>query len=232
MSNVRPDSRFQGVYKLWINSEEKLATRSIAPGFRVYTEELVREDHVEYRVWNPFRSKLAAAILKGLNSLPIREGSKVLYLGASTGTTASHVSDLVGEQGVVYCVEFAARVMRELVRVCSYRRNMIPIMADAQVPANYRHIVTQAEIIYCDVAQPEQAKLLADNADMYLVKGGWALFAVKARSVDVTMDPSAVFKQERDVLEKRGFRVSQSIYLTPFEKDHAMMVAQFKSNSE
>ncbi len=226
MGNVRPDSRFQGVYKLWIDGEERLATRSIAQGFRVYTEELVREDHAEYRVWNPFRSKLAAAILKGLRSLPIHEESKVLYLGASTGTTASHVSDLVGEQGLVYCVEFAARVMRELVRVCSYRRNMIPIMADALVPTNYRHIVGQVDVVYCDVAQPEQAKLLADNADMYLVKGGWALFAVKARSVDVTMDPSAVFKQEGDILEKRGFRVTQSVYLTPFEKDHAMILAQ------
>ncbi len=228
MGNVHPDPRFQGVYRLWINGEERLATKSIAPGFRVYTEELLREDDVEYRVWNPFRSKLAAAILKGLNSLPIHEESKVLYLGASTGTTASHVSDLVGERGLVYCVEFAARVMRELVRVCSYRRNMIPIMADAQTPANYRHIVGQAEAIYCDVAQPEQAKLLADNADMYLVKGGWALFAVKARSVDVTMDPSAVFKQEQNVLERRGFKVSQSVYLTPFEKDHAMIIAQYK----
>ena len=229
MGNVRPDSRFQGVYKLWINGEERLATQSIAPGFRVYTEELIREDHAEYRVWNPFRSKLAAAILKGLNSLPIHEESKVLYLGASTGTTASHVSDLVGEHGVVYCVEFAARVMRELVRVCGYRKNMIPIMADAQSPANYRHIVGQVDVVYCDVAQPEQAKLLADNADMYLVKNGWTMFAVKARSIDVTMDPSAVFKQEQDVLEKRGFKVRQSVYLTPFEKDHAMLIAQFKA---
>jgi len=228
VGNVRPDSRFQGVYRVWINGEERLATRSISPGFRVYTEELLREDQAEYRVWNPFRSKLAAAILKGLDSLPIHEGSKVLYLGASTGTTSSHVSDIVGEHGVVYCVEFAARVMRELVRVCSYRPNMIPIMADAQFPANYRHVVSQAEVVYCDVAQPEQAKLLADNADMYLVKDGWALFAVKARSVDVTMDPSAVFKQEREILEKRGFAIRQSIYLTPFEKDHSMILAQLK----
>lgn len=228
MNNVRPDSRFKGVYRVWIAGEERLATKSVAPGFRVYSEELLRENHTEYRVWNPFRSKLAAAILKGLNSLPIREGSKVLYLGASTGTTASHVSDIVGDSGVVYCVEFASRVMRELVRVCSYRRNMIPIMADAQVPANYRHIVGQVEVVYCDVAQPEQAKLLADNADMYLVKGGWTMFAVKARSVDVTLDPSTVFKQEQKVLEERGFSINQSIYLTPFEKDHSMIVAEFK----
>ncbi len=229
MGDVRADPRFQGVYRIRMAGEERLATISVAPGYRVYSEQLLREDHTEYRIWNPFRSKLAAAILKGLESLPIRQGTKVLYLGASTGTTASHVSDIVGENGLVYCVEFASRVMRELVRVCGYRRNMIPIMADAQAPANYRHIVGQVDVVYCDVAQPEQAKLLADNADMYLVARGWAMLAVKARSVDVTMDPSAVFKQERGILEARGFTVSQSIYLTPFEKDHSMVVAQLNN---
>ncbi len=228
MGNVRADLRFQGVYRIQVAGEERLATRSIAPGYRVYSEQLFREDHAEYRIWNPFRSKLAAAILKGLEFLPIHKESKVLYLGASTGTTASHVSDIVGEHGVVYCVEFAARVMRELVRVCSYRRNMIPIMADAQAPENYRHIVGSVEVVYCDVAQPEQAKLLADNANMYLDRWGWVMLAVKARSIDVTMDPSAVFKQERDVLEGRGFTISQSVYLTPFEKDHSMVVGQFE----
>lgn len=227
MGNVRPDSRFESVYRIRMpDGNDRVATRSLAPGFRVYSEQLIRENGIEYRIWNPFRSKLAAAILKGLEILPVQGGSKVLYLGASTGTTSSHVSDIVGTSGIVFCVEFAARVMRELVRVCSARPNMVPIMADAQVPANYRHIVGQVNVVYCDVAQPEQAKLLADNSDMYLERGGWVMLAVKARSVDVTMDPSSVFKQEREVLERRGFRIQQNIYLAPFEKDHSMIIAQ------
>ncbi len=51
---------------------------------------------IEYRVWNPFRSKLAAAILGGVDQIYMPPGSKVLYLGAASGTTVSHVSDIVG----------------------------------------------------------------------------------------------------------------------------------------
>jgi fibrillarin-like rRNA methylase len=51
---------------------------------------------VEYRVWNPFRSKLAAAIVGGIENLWIAPGNKVLYLGAASGTSVSHVSDIVG----------------------------------------------------------------------------------------------------------------------------------------
>ena len=50
----------------------------------------------EYRAWNPFRSKLAAAIVGGIEHIHMKPGSKVLYLGAASGTTVSHVSDLVG----------------------------------------------------------------------------------------------------------------------------------------
>lgn len=54
------------------------------------------EDKIEYRAWNPFRSKLAAAILGGVDQIHIKPGCKVLYLGAASGTTVSHVSDIVG----------------------------------------------------------------------------------------------------------------------------------------
>ena len=70
-------------------------------GESVYGEKKVSIDgdggeKIEYRVWNPFRSKLAAAILGGIDNIHMRPGSKVLYLGAASGTTVSHVSDIVG----------------------------------------------------------------------------------------------------------------------------------------
>lgn len=54
------------------------------------------EQKTEYRAWNPFRSKLAAAILGGVDKIHMGPGKKVLYLGAASGTTVSHVSDIVG----------------------------------------------------------------------------------------------------------------------------------------
>jgi len=149
-------------------------------------------------------------------------------LGAASGTTPSHVSDIVGPKGKVYCIEFAPRVMRELVEITAKRTNMIPILGDARLPSTYRHYIETVDSIYCDVAQPEQAKLLADNADSFLKKHGKVMIAIKARSVDVTMDPTAVFKQETKVLEERGFKVIDTKPLEPFEKDHAVVIAELK----
>ena len=219
---------FEGVY--WVRFEDgsrKLATRNLVPGRNVYGELLIKHETVEYRVWDPYRSKLAAAILNGLEVVPVQSGHTVLYLGAASGTTASHVSDIVGEKGHVYCVEFAARSIRELVdNVCAYRLNMSPILADARLPETYASLVGKVKNIYCDIAQPEQAKVLADNADMFLIPDGWIMLAVKAQSIDVTKEPSEVYKQEMGVLKARSFRIRQLVNLEPFDKAHALILAQ------
>jgi len=226
---VYQHERFEGVY--WAELEDgsqRLATINLAPGFKVYGEPLITYNEVEYRLWNAYRSKLAAAILKGISEVPIKPNCKVLYLGAATGTTASHVSDIVGKNGIVYCVEFAPRVVRELINVCEHRKNMIPILADARHPQLYRTLVPEVDVIYCDVAQPEQAKLLADNADMFLKSSGAIMLAIKARSVDVTLEPSEVYKREIDTLKRRGFNIISTVHLEPFDKAHAMVVAKFE----
>ncbi len=226
--DVEPDPRFREIY--WIIFEDgskRLATRNLTPGHAVYGERLVKHRNVEYRVWDPYRSKFAAAIIRGLETVPIQPNCRVLYLGAASGTTASHVSDIVGEDGHVYCVEFAARSIRELVEnVCVHRLNMSPILADARLPEHYAKLVGKPEDIYCDVAQPEQAKILADNADRFLKPEGWAMLAIKAQSIDVTREPSEVYKQEIKTLRSRGFRIQQVVHLEPYDKAHAMIVAQ------
>ena len=226
--NVKPHPRFLAIY--WATLEDgsrKLATKNLAPGKTVYDERLIRYKQEEYRLLDPFRSKLAAAIVKGLETVPIQSNHKVLYLGAASGTTASHVSDIVGERGHVYCIEFAPRTIRELVNnVCAFRPNMSPILADARLPERYSALLEKVDDIYCDIAQPEQAKVLADNADLYLIEGGWIMLSIKAQSIDVTEEPPIVFKREIDILAARGFQVKEEIHLEPYDKAHAMVVAQ------
>ena len=225
---VEPHSVFKEVY--WAKFEDgsrKLATRNLVAGRAVYGEFLVKHEAIEYRVWDAYRSKLAAAIMNGLETVPIQPDHSVLYLGAASGTTASHVSDIVGEKGHVYCIEFAARSIRELVdNVCAYRANMSPILADARLPESYASLVGKVEHIYCDIAQPEQAKVLADNADMFLIPEGWVMLAVKAQSIDVTKEPSEIYRQEISVLKARGFRIRQVVNLEPYDKAHAMILAR------
>lgn len=223
-ADAKPHERFEGIF--WVTLEDgsrRLATRNLAPSVSVYGELLVKDGDTEYRTWDPYRSKLAAAILKNLKELPITPARHVLYLGSASGTTASHVSDIVEDSGRVYCVEFAQRSMRDLIdALCANRSNVYPILADARLPERYKTLVGSADVIYSDVAQPEQAKILADNADLFLKSGGSALIAIKSRSVDVTMEPVDVYKQEIEILRKRDFKLVQTVRLEHYDKDHAM----------
>lgn len=226
---VKSHPKFKDIYQATLeDGTHRLATLNLTPGLNVYGERLVKFKGVEYRIWDAFRSKLAGAIIKGIQNVPIELGSKVLYLGAASGTTPSHVSDIVGEKGFVYCVEFAQRSIRDLVNnVAAYRTNVSPLLEDARMPEKYAIFISgKVDTIYCDVAQPEQAKLLADNADMFLKSRGWVMIAVKAQSIDVTMEPEAVYRQEANILRYRSFDVKEVVNLEPFDKAHAMIVAQ------
>ncbi len=207
---------------IWIKG--KPATENLVPGERVYDEKLVRRNGKEYRVWNPKKSKLAAALVKGLKNFPFKEDSKVLYLGAASGTTVSHISDIC-KKGRIYAVDVSPRVLRELVMVAGKRKNLFPILADANDP-NYP-FVEKVDIIYEDVAQPNQAEILIKNAKKYLKKDGWAIIAVKARSIKVNESPKKIFREVESQLLK-DFKIKEKIRLDPYERDHMLFMLKFR----
>ncbi|MCX8196020.1 MAG: fibrillarin-like rRNA/tRNA 2'-O-methyltransferase [Acidilobaceae archaeon] len=226
---VEEHREWKGVYVVELNDGSlKVATKNLVPGQRVYGERIYKVGGVEYREWNPYRSKLAGALLKGLVELPIKQGHRLLYLGIGSGTTASHISDVIGEKGAIYGVEFAPRVVRDLLTVVRDRRNIYPILADARFPEKYRHLVELTDGLYADVAQPEQAAIVTRNASLFLKEGGYLLLAIKARSVDVTLEPSEVYKREIATLREGGFRIVDVVHLDPFDKDHAMIYALYR----
>ncbi len=227
MVQVRVDNNFNGVYWITENGQEKIATANLAPGKRVYGEKIVSSGGVEYRLWDPFRSKLAAAIINGLKFSPFKEGIKVLYLGASTGTTVSHVSDIVKDDGVVFAVEFSPRVANEFIDRCAkFRKNIITIVEDARKPENYVGIFGKVDVVYCDIAQPDQTEIAIKNCKMFLKKEGILMLIVKSRSIDVVKEPTKIFEEEERKLKSSGFDVLQKIELTPFDKDHALIVSR------
>jgi fibrillarin-like pre-rRNA processing protein len=220
---------FQGVYKIREGDREKLATVNLSPGNTVYGEETVKIHRTEYRFWDPYRSKLAAAILRGLTTLPIHSASRILYLGAASGTTVSHLSDIIGNTGRIYAVEFAQRSFRDLVsNVCINRTNITPILADARFPQKYRSIVSLIECVYCDIAQPDQTRIFIDNAEMFLEAEGDFLHVVKARSINVAKDPSQIVQDEANRISQEKFHLKELIRLAPFELDHAMIRGEKK----
>jgi fibrillarin-like pre-rRNA processing protein len=212
---------FPGVYK----EGKRMYTKNMVLGKRVYGEKLMKEGKVELREWSPTRSKLGAAILNGLKELQINGGAKVLYLGASTGTTPSHVSDIVGPSGIIYAVEFAERVFRNLTELCKDRKNIAPILADARKTEKY-YWIEECDVVFVDIAQPDEVDIAMRNADEFLKNNGTLMIAVKSQSIDVTKKPEQVYEQEKKKLEKSGYSIMQMINLEPYEHDHAMIVAR------
>ena len=208
-----------GVFILEVDGQKRLATRS-DDSVPVYGERILEG----YRLWDPFRSKLAALLLKGRSTRPVlARDAKVLYLGAATGTTVSHVSDIVRD-GLVYAVEYSPRSMRDLVRLCERRKNIVPILADAARPEEYAFLVEPVDQIYQDVAQRSQAEIASRNAARYLKPGGDLILMLKTRSVDVTRSPEAVLQAEMKNMQ--GLDLLHVMDLLPFHQDHFAMQAK------
>ncbi len=185
-------------------------------------EKTIKTGNEEYRIWDPYHSKLAALLLKGV-SVPLESDSTVLYLGAANGTTASHVSDIVSE-GMVFAVEFSPRAMKDLISISTPRKNLVPILADARHPAEYRNMVTEVDMIYQDVAQREQAEIAIRNADIFLKKGGLLILIIKSRSIDSTKKVDDVINDEIKKLMD-FFRIQNKMNLEPFHSDHSAVMA-------
>lgn len=218
---------------IWIRVEGKkqLATPNLVAGVSTYGEKIIKYNGEEYRVWDPFRSKLAAALKNGLNGDAICAGTRILYLGASTGTTVSHVSDIVGSQGLVFAVESASRVCRELIEnVAKKRTNVVPILEDARRPQSYFSIFGKVEVLSCDIAQQDQTEIAIQNSRIFLKPGGSIFLIVKTRSIDVVANPKVVIQDQVEKLQRNEFSVKQVINLEPFDKDHALIRAIYNPN--
>ncbi|CAG8950563.1 hypothetical protein HYALB_00001685 [Hymenoscyphus albidus] len=221
--------------------EDMLVTKNFCPGESVYGEKRVSVENsggtnedgtpkvtkTEYRVWNPFRSKLAAGVLGGLDEIFIKPGAKVLYLGAASGTSVSHVADIVGPTGTVFAVEFSHRSGRDLINMATHRTNVIPIIEDARHPLRYRMLVSMVDVIFADVAQPDQARIVGMNAHLFLKVGGGIVISIKANCIDSTAPAEQVFAREVQKMREERMKPLEQLTLEPFERDHCVVVARY-----
>ncbi|KAG2223975.1 hypothetical protein INT45_013432 [Circinella minor] len=227
--------RHEGIF-VARGKEDLLVTKNLVPGESVYGEKRISVDgpegtKIEYRVWNPFRSKLAAAVLGGVDHIHIAPGKKVLYLGAASGTSVSHVADIVGPEGAVYAVEFSHRSGRDLINMSKKRTNVVPIIEDARQPQKYRMLVPMVDVIFADVAQPDQARIITLNAHHFLRSGGHIVISIKASCIDSTVDAATVFAREVKKLQEERVKPQEQLTLEPYERDHAVVVGQYNRNN-
>ncbi|HJJ33888.1 MAG TPA: fibrillarin-like rRNA/tRNA 2'-O-methyltransferase [Methanocorpusculum sp.] len=174
-----------------------------------------------YRVWDPYRSKLAALWYLD-KTTDIASDDIVLYLGAANGTTVSHVADYAES---VYAIEFAPRPMQDLLEVSKRRKNIIPIFADATRPKEYAGFLEPSDLLYMDVAQPNQAAIAIKHLP-FLKKGGRLILMLKTRSVDIRKSPEEVFNESCAELSAAGLSIEKSCWLSPYHIDHAAIVCR------
>jgi len=219
MRHMKP-TKIEGVFK----KSDKIYTENLdsCTGIKVYNERLVRHKNKEFRSWNPYRSKLAAAILKKL-TFEIKQDATVLYLGAATGTTVSHISDIV-KNGTVFAVENSPIAANELIKLSRKRQNIVPILEDANHPERYSFFVPSVDIVYQDISQRNQAEIFVENIKKYLKKDEAAILMVKARSIDVSLTPSKAYELVANKLTEQKLKIVNTIDLAPYEKDHAAIV--------
>lgn len=202
-------------------------TRALGDPPEVYGERVRRAEETVWRAMDPHRSKLGAAFCRELRELPLAPGANVLYLGAASGTTASHVADLVGRKGAVYAVEKSPRPFQKLLGVARRWPNLYPILGDALAPQTYLPWIPPCQALYLDIAQPEQVDIAIAHAARFLRGGGGLMMALKVPSLrsQGRTTPELVRHSER--LLSRFFEVEPPLNLEPFYRGHYFLTGVY-----
>jgi fibrillarin-like pre-rRNA processing protein len=199
-----------------------LWTRNRVPGRTVYGEKLRVRQGVEYRNWNPYRSKLAALVRNDPQTQLPDPKEDILYLGAASGTSVSHISDR--QEGLVVAVEFSPRAVRDLVWNMEPRQNVVPVFEDAFHPERYAPYISRpVGALIQDVAQRHQVDIFLRNLP-FVRKGGMGILFVKARSIHVAQPTATVYAGVAARLKEAGVDIRKQVDLEPFEKDHRAFV--------
>jgi fibrillarin-like pre-rRNA processing protein len=223
MSRTVETAEWPGVYRVG----SALYTRNAAPGHKLRDEALIPGPDGELRKWDPWRSKLAAYIVRGGGPMPLDRCRRALYLGGGHGTTASHLAE-AASAATITVVEKSPMAFAALLDVARDRRNLWPILADAQLPERYAADAGPVDLLYQDVAQRNQSAIFADNAAACLRSGGVGLLMLKVRSVTQRQGTSAIVAETRRLLADRGFALQDSVDLAPFARDHVAIRAAYR----
>jgi fibrillarin-like pre-rRNA processing protein len=224
--NIRAHPKYSNVYISGLPQNLKLYSKNLVPGNKVYGEKLITFKGDEYREWDPFRSKLAAMILEKPSLEFLTKDLSCLYLGAASGTTISHLSDII-YSGIIYGVEFAERSMRQLIQNTDKRKNIVPILGNANFPESYANsIFTPIDLVYQDVAQPNQAQIAIENCNYYLKDNGFLILAIKSQSIDSVEKSEKIYMQEKKILEKAGYVIIDSINIHKYAANHIILTVQ------
>jgi len=198
----------------------------------VYGERWVDAGSRRLRHFEPGRSKLAAAVVRGWSGDLPAPSERWLYLGAASGTTASHVADLVGPEGRVYALERSVRPFARLLSLADRWPNLRPILADARNPREYATLIPPVGGLYADIAQPDQLAIVIANAELLLSGSGTRLLiALKTPSMGRGRSAAGHRDASETTLADR-MALAPSVSLEPFHRGHYMMGGRWGRSSK
>lgn len=214
---------FEGIY----TKDKSIFTKNLNLGKKVYGEKTVLENNIEYREWNPYRSKYCAGIKNGLKKNIFYKNASVLYLGSAEGTTVSHVSDIVGKEGAIFCVDLSEIAMKKLTNLAEERENIYPILSDAQVIENYSEFLEEKiDVLFQDISQRNQSEIFCKNA-IFLKKNSYGCLSLKTKSISQSKNKKEILENETKILEKY-FLIEQIVSIEPYEKEHYLILVKKK----
>lgn len=200
--------------------EGLIYTENPDSGNSFYGENLIEVDGTEYRRWVGKRSKVGAAIQNGMD-VELRPDMDVLYLGAASGTTVSHFSDIL-EDGVIVGLEYSDTVIKGLVNLAESRDNIAPVLGNARNPEEYDEYLDEYDYVFQDISQKDQAEIFLKNCRAYLKDDGAGLLAIKARSISDALPAEEIFDQVKEKISDE-MEIVDEVGLDPYENDHLVI---------
>ncbi|KAK2439289.1 rRNA 2'-O-methyltransferase fibrillarin [Trifolium repens] len=223
-----------------------LYTRNLIPGVKSFLHQdddvvfSVQDDDevggtVEYRQWDPFKSRLAAAILSGdaQNILWIEPGSRVLVIysrdDAHFGITISHISDIVGPKGMVYVVEPSESNRDSLLYMADKRSNIVPI-AHSYSAWHYRMLINFVDVLFAapDRRLEVEVRMTFLNAIHFLKTGGHYVLYVQGNCIESTNRGDPIFNSLTKA-DRVQFQRMKQVTLEPFDSDHEYVSGVFRT---
>ena len=215
------------IFWVTVRNEKKLATLSNVSTNQDYKENLVEMNGKQHSIWNPYMSKLAAAIINGMEIFPILKKTKILYLDPTSEKTIKHISDIVGINGKIFVVRNIMKNSKNfLEQIAKNRSNIFTIIPDKTNPARLTGMTEMVDVIYIDIAEHNQTEIAIQNCKNHLRIGGFLMLIVPTKNIDFTNNPSKKNQEERKKLQT-SFDIIQEINLMDFFKEYSMIIAKY-----
>lgn len=172
----------------------------------------------EYRIWKPYRSKLAAAILSGMEIFPILKKSKILYFDTFMENTINHISDIIGEDGKIF-VPKNNETSNFLEKIKSNGTN-ISLINDIN-----KSTIDNVDVLYVDALNQNYLDFVL-NSKIHLKNGGYLMLTIETEDIFENRNSN---EQQKDGYKKIKslFRIIQEINLIPFFKGQVMLIAKY-----